>query len=70
MPNMIMRDEIDIVSVAGNELYAYVSKVSYGKDWPQEIEHLGLRYEFDAKWDLPTQMKTYTQAARYLLIAP
>jgi hypothetical protein len=61
-------DEISVVSVQGRELYAYIGLVSAGKQWPDEMEHLGLRYELEDTWNLPAQMGNFIQAARYLLI--
>lgn len=66
----LSKGEITILSVQGDELYAYINQASAGKDWPQQMEHLNLRYQFDDKWDLPVEMRTFVQAARYLLIMP
>jgi hypothetical protein len=59
-------DEITILSVQGSELYAYIEKHSLGKDWPSELVQDGVTYSFEACWNLPVQMKSYIQAARYL----
>jgi hypothetical protein len=69
MPDLTM-DEIDVLSVQGRELYAYITAPSLGKGWPLEITHLSLQYSLDDVWNLPVQMGTYVQAARYFIITP
>lgn len=59
-------DEITILSATDVELYAYIRKASLGKKWPSEIVRDGVIFEYEAQWNLPTQMKSFIQAARYL----
>ena len=68
MSNTLTAGEIALISVQGNELYAYINKSELGKDWPDELVYEGVRYELDWVWSLPTQMKSYVQAARYLAV--
>lgn len=65
MSNTLSIEEITILSMQGDELYAYIKPVSLGRDWPSEIVQNDVTYSFEAKWDLPSQMKSYMQAARY-----
>jgi hypothetical protein len=66
----LSRDEITIMGATDSELYAYIKTHSLGKEWPVKIYHDGTVFEFDTTYDLPSQMKTFIQAARYLLIMP
>lgn len=59
-------EEITILSATDGELYAYIKPASVVKDWPFELTHNGLKYQYEAFWALPTQMGAgYVQAARY-----
>jgi hypothetical protein len=64
----LTRNEIDVLSINGNELYAYINAQSLGKEWPDEIEHLNKWWKLEATYNLPAQMNTYVQAAKYFLM--
>lgn len=65
MSNEMGLDEIAILSIQDGQLYAYIGINSLGKHWPSEIVHNGVTYTLEATWNLPAQMKSYIQAARY-----
>ena len=68
MSDIMSIDEIAILSIQGVELYAYIGRSSLGKDWPSIIVHNNVKFLYEDKWDLPVQMRTYVQAARYVHI--
>ena len=66
--NIMSMEELHIASVADNELFAYIGPASASKEWPRQIVHLGITWNYDECWVLPTQMGSgFIQAARYLV---
>lgn len=59
-------DEITILSATEDELYAYIKATTVTKDWPFEIVHNGVSYFYSCYWILPSSMRGYVQAARYV----
>lgn len=65
MSNELSKEEITILSAQYSELYAYIGVDSLGKSWPPKIVCDCGTYALEAKWELPVEMRSYIQAARY-----
>jgi hypothetical protein len=66
MADQLTLDEITIMGVTQEELFGYIRRSSSGKEWPATIVKGAVEYSFDVTYELPVEMRTYIQAARYV----